>query len=123
MGNEAQHHRKTVGLDRARHFKFVFERVGACDPVVELAGTRLKADLNMIESGLFQASDTLAGHADTRGYQVCVEAEFSRLGDDHFQIFANDGLAAGQAELCSAQFTGFSQDANPVISIEFDAGC
>ena len=95
MGDEVQHHRITVGFDGAGHFELLREGLfRAREQVVHLLVAGLKADLDMVQPGLFEVADFLLSEADARGDQVGVETQCACLANQLGQVLAYQRLAA-----------------------------
>ena len=108
-----EHHRKAVGLDQVRHLHLEVEGARADQGVGEFALARLQRELDLVEAGGLERDQALFAQADAGGDQVGVVAERAGVGDEFFQVVAQQRLAAGEAELQRAELAAFAQHALP----------
>ena len=120
VGDEVQHHRVAMRLDRTGHGQLVSESLfRAGQQVVHLLVGGLKADLDMVKPGLGELGNTRFSQADARGDQVGVITQITRGLDQLGQVLTHQRLATGETQLCSTQLTGLAEHLDPLGSAQF----
>ncbi len=117
--HDVEHHGIVVLLDERRHFGLQFEGASAAQEVVHLLRTVLKRQLNVIEARGLERRNAGFVEPDAGGDEVDVEPQPVRLGDDEFQVVANQRFAAGQAELHGAESACLTQHPKPILRGQF----
>ena len=102
-----------------REFEFVRVRARTGDPVRRTFFRILKAELNMVEAGVYQLLKPLTRQANAGGDQVGVEPGFARAGNHLRQIGARQWLAAGQVKMQNAERCRFAENPQPVRCRQF----
>jgi len=84
----------------------------------------------VVEARFLERRGALRVQADARGQQIGVVAQPPCLGDQDFQIIAQQRLAAREAALDRTELAGLAQYAQPLVGrqlvrmpIEVDRGC
>ncbi|MNH12382.1 hypothetical protein D3C79_719210 [compost metagenome] len=119
VGDKIQHHRITVGFDRAGHFKLLCEgffRTG--QQVVDLLIAGLKAYLDMVQAGFFECGNLLFGEANAGSDQVGVVTQAPTFSDQLGQILAHQRFATGKAQLRCAHFPRLGHDLEPLLGAQ-----
>ncbi len=90
VGDEVEHHRIAVGLDRTGHRQLLGEGLlRAGQEVVHLLVGGLETDLDMIQARRGELGDASLGQADAGGYQVGVVAQATCRRDQLGQILTH----------------------------------
>src|ERR1700722_5224397 len=87
---------------------------GAGNPVSSTFARILKADLNVIETGLDQRLQALIIEPKTRGNEVRVESGGAGGGDELGEIGARQRFTSGEVRVQHAEFAALIEDADPV---------
>gem|GEM_PF-4764628 len=74
----------------------------------------LKAELNVAQPRILQGAQTRFGQSYARGDQVGVIAHAVGFGDQRFEVLAQGGLAAGEADLHRTHGAGLSHHVDPL---------
>ena len=78
----------------------------------------LKGDLHVLEPRFLDAHRALVREAERGGDKRLIEAERVRVGDELFEIAADEWLAAGESELQCAELARLREDALPIVGRE-----
>jgi len=72
----------------------------------------------VLEPRVLDARGAVAGEAERGGDERLIEAERVRVGDELFEIAADERLAAGESELQRPELTRLREDALPIACRE-----
>ena len=105
--------RDFVAADDARQFDLVRVCFGAGNPVGCVLARILKADLDVIESGVDQCLQSCFSKADAGRDQIGVEACGARSRDEFGQIRTRQRFAAGEVRVQHSQLARLLENIDP----------
>jgi hypothetical protein len=105
--------RDFVLADDARQFNLVRVRFGAGNPVGRALARILKADLDVIESGVNQCLQSCFNKPNGGRDQIGVEACGARSRDEVPQIWSRQGFAAGEVRVQHSQLARLLENIDP----------
>ena len=107
-----------VSANRLRQFDLVCVRFCAGNPIRRSFARILKADLDVVESGVDQRLQPLFVESEARGDEVGVESRGARGSDQFRQIGAGQRFAAGEVRVQHAEFAALLEHARPLLGRE-----
>ncbi len=90
-------------------------RLRACDPVRRVFPRILKADLDVIESGVDESFEPLLVEPNAGSNQIGIETCSARSSDQFGQVGACERFAAREMRMQHSQFSRLLEDTCPLI--------
>ncbi len=112
-----------VAANDAREVDFVRMRFGAGNPVGRGLARILKADLDVIETGLDQCLQACFRKADAGRYQIGIEARGARCSDEFGEIGTRQRFAAGEVRVQHPQLAGLLENIDPLRGGKLRSHC
>src|SRR5581483_4940558 len=112
-----------VPANRARKFNFVGMRLRAGNPVRRFLPRILKADLDMIQTSIYQRLEALLIEPDPRRDQVGVKSRGAGSSDQLCQIRTGQRFATRKVRVQHSQPARLREHANPLLGRELRSSC
>ena len=114
MQHAVHHHGPVKALDQTRHPLLEFEGFGMTQKIVQLTGRVLKRELNVIQPRVLEPQGPLLVKPHTRRNEVGIKTQMVRLLNQFFEVIAQHGFAAREAQLRRTQSTRLAHHIHPL---------